>query len=819
MALAEYNRKRDFKKTAEPAGKKKAAAKSKAPKKQLSFVVQEHHASHLHFDFRLELDGVLKSWAVPKGPSFDPAVKRMAVEVEDHPYDYGSFEGHIPEDEYGGGDVYIWDKGSWLPDKEPHQGLKVGRLEFELKGKKMKGHWVLIRTRNQSGSKPQWLLIKRHDEYAAENSPLEGPEHGDQPKKSLIRKKSAAPKSSSLKKKAQNLKAVLKFIPPQLAVLVDGPPAGDHWIHETKFDGYRTEAILNGRDVQLFTRTGKDWTHRYESIAASLRKLDLQGTILDGEIVWLDDEGRSDFQLLQNALKAEEYSRMIYYVFDLLFLEGEDLRELPLVERKEKLEALLGKNKAKNIRYSEHLDGGAKQFLKASCQLELEGIISKQAESTYVSRRSDTWLKSKCHQQQEFVIGGYTEEKGARVGFGALLLGVYEDDVLRYAGRCGTGFNQQSLLDLKKRLAKLEIEDSPFGKNSPPGKTHHWVKPVMTAEVTFSNWTQDGVLRVPVFHGLREDKPAREIKKEKAVSFKKAKTAVDSLLDEFAISHPDKILFTSEKITKGDVARYYLQAAKWMLPLIEARPLSLNRCPDGAKGSCFFQKHLTGKIPEGVHSVEIEEKKNKGIYAHIDDPHGLISLVQMGAFEIHVWNSRAPKVMNPDQFVMDFDPGPRVSWKQVQGAAFELKDILTQLKLKSFVKVTGGKGIHVHIPVAPIYTWDQIKKFSEVLAQEMVSRKPELYVATMAKNIRNKKIFVDYLRNGFGATAVAPYALRAREKTAVAMPITWEELKKLKSADFFSLPKAEAWLKKRKVDPWKEMPKAAKQKVRILKAE
>ena len=849
MALIEYFRKRDFKKTSEPKGKQHAAKKTK---QKLMFVVHEHHASHLHYDFRLEWDGTLKSWAVPKGPSLDPHTKRLAVEVEDHPIEYGSFEGVIPEKQYGAGRVYIWDTGTWSPIGDAEAGLKKGRLEFEMFGEKLKGKWILVRTRSSSGSKPQWLLMKRTDEFAESGHVADvhsdDAELTDSPKKKTLKKKE--PKSKIEKNLTKKIKkdstetfaksSSQRFIPPALALLVDEPPVGPDWIHETKYDGYRIQAVANKKKVRLFTRAGNDWTEKFPMVTKLLQKKNFDNVVLDGEVVWIDDKGRSDFQKLQNAIKSDNHSQLFYYIFDLLKLDGHDLRELPLLERKRLLKELLGQNEGNNlIRYSNHSLKAGDELLAAACSLHLEGLVSKKAQSPYPVGRNGDWVKSKCVSQQEFVIGGFTDGTGSRVGLGALLLGVYEKGELRYVGKVGTGFTNESLLDLKKTLTPLLQEENPFDQSTGiPRKNVHWVQPKLSAEIVFANWTDDGQLRVPVFHGLREDKPTQEIHEEipvhnveeltdkktsknKVVKSSRKKqieanlSKTKNLKKENSLSakghkkeavlkltHPDKILYQKEKLTKMDVAQYYLQVADLALPFIKDRPLTLVRCPEGTKKFCFYQKHISDPVPDFIKPVKIKEKEKTVSYMSVDEPNGLASLVQMGAFELHCWNSTAEHLEKPDQIVMDFDPDPKIPWKKVVDAAFTLKEILDSLGLKNFVKLSGGKGIHVHIPIKPLYSWDQVREFSKALALQLQKSDPKFYVTKMTKSLRDQKIFIDYLRNARGATAVAPYSLRAKELSSVAMPLSWEELRNISGPQAFSLTEALKYLKKRKSDPW-----------------
>lgn len=822
--LQEYNQKRNFKKTPEPRAE---VRKAKSPKSL--FVVQEHHASHLHYDFRLELNGVLKSWAVPKGPSLDPSIKRLAVQVEDHPLPYANFEGSIPAGEYGGGDVYIWDRGTWETEGDAEEGLRKGRLEFTLKGKKLKGKWLLIRTK-RSSSKPQWILIKRSDAYAQEGDRdiamvhdhlnpeiKETPETRKNPqtKKTIQTKKireTQTKKVESRKSKNPSTKGETPgFIDPQLALLVETPPEGSEWIHETKYDGYRTQAHVRSGNVHLLTRSAQNWTEKYPSVTRALEKLKVESAVFDGEIVWIDENGRSDFQKLQNALKEKESTSILYYVFDLLELNGEDLRALPLMERKKKLEKLLSPLKGTAVLYSEHLEGNAEQFLGSSCDLSLEGIVSKRKDSVYLSGRNDHWVKAKCQQRQEFVIAGFTEGEGSRLGFGALLLGVYENEKLHYVGRVGTGFSSESLISLKERLCKLEQKRSPFDLKPPRGSGVHWVRPELVAEVTFANWTSDGLLRVPVFQGLREDKPALEIRREKAVHAPK-NTKLSRTL-----THPEKLMYSKEGITKIQIARFYEEISEWMLPHLSGRPLSLIRCPRGTSESCFFQKHATGKMASQIRQIRIKEKTGTRQYLFIDSLDGLWALVQQGTVELHGWNSREKDVLHPDQLVLDLDPGPHVPWKRTVTAAFAIKEILENKGLRSFVKVTGGKGIHIHVPIEPLYPWDQIKNFSESLARHMEQAEPNLYTTSSVKAARKDKIYIDYLRNAQSATAVIPYSLRARKQSSVALPLEWSELEQIPGADFFTLEKSLLKVKNRKQDPWKSFSTSAR-KIKDLSA-
>ena len=782
-ALAEYTRKRNFKKTQEPAAKAR-----KGKDKSLLFVVQEHHASHLHYDFRLEWKGVLKSWAIPKGPSLDPAQKRLAVQVEDHPYAYATFEGVIPANEYGGGEVFRWDMGTWAPVGDFDKGYKKGHIEFELKGKKLNGKFRLIRTKREA-SKPNWLLMKRHDKFAKEGDKLTPiADYGS----GKVRKKTAS-------KKKKNFQST-EFTKPQLAQLVSKPPSGKEWIHEVKFDGYRIQSHVHDGRVKMFTRNGHDWTKKYPALAKALAEGSATSAVFDGEVVWQDEEGRSSFQKLQNAIKDGETGDLVYYIFDILSFDGEDLRERPLLERKRKLQSILKKTDHPSLRYSQHFAGVGDQMIEASCKMDLEGIICKRAASPYMSGRGGDWVKVKCTKRQEFVIGGFTDPEGSRFAFGSLLLGVYDNGNLRYVGKCGTGFDHSLLRDINKRLRALETKKSPFGLNAPSGRGLHWIRPNLVCEVSYSEMTEGGHLRVPVFKGLRSDKPAKQIHIEKPKASKPA------------VSHPDRVIYEKEKITKLQVVDYYQTIGEWILPHISRRPLSMLRCQQSATKPCFFSKHLPNP-PEEL--IEIADTQGKEPWIGLEDEAGLLRLIQWGTLEIHPWNCHAEDIDAPDQIVMDFDPDDAVDFATVKKGAFELKELLEDLGLQSFVKTTGGKGLHVQFPFQAKYDWEDIKNFAKTLTQEMVSRHPDLYVGNMSKKLRKGKIFLDYLRNGRGQTAVAPYSLRARPYSAVAMPLAWDELKKLKAANHFTLKKALAWLGDRKQDPWKDYFRV-KQKIKLL---
>jgi bifunctional non-homologous end joining protein LigD len=790
MSLTEYRRKRDFSKTREPQS-------GKAHKKQPIFVVQEHWASHLHYDFRLEAFGTLKSWAVPKGPSTEVGDKRLAVEVEDHPIDYAKFHGTIPEGEYGAGKVKIWDKGVWIPPDHLRENLEKGHLEFELKGKKLHGRWLLQRTKRAAGKKSQWLLIKRHD---------------------------PAPVKASAKKKVLRSRAKGKKDPwpedlePQLALLSDKIPAGDDWIHEVKFDGYRTFATIQKSKVTFLTRRGLDWSEKYKALEAPFKKLKLDSAIFDGEVVALDENGHSSFAELQFALSKNDFSRVVYYLFDLLYLNGQDLRSEPLETRKRLLKQVLQQNKSDQLRFSEHWRAQGEELFAQACAEGLEGIVSKNRHLAYHAGRDEDWQKIKCSHRQEFVIGGFTDPEGSRHGFGSLLMGVYDGKKLRYVGRVGTGFNSELLGTLEKKLKHLEIDSSPFSINPPPRSARfHWVRPELVAEIEFKVWTKDFILRHASFQGLREDKKATEVHLEipqhpsSSTPKQKPKAALSEGKKSFTITHPERVIFPEERITKLDVANYYKTVAPWLLPHLQERPLALIRCPEGAMEECFFQKHVDSSKMTAIHEGLVRDQK----VIYVDSEEGLLQLIQWGVLELHTWQCHSEKLENPDQIVFDLDPAEGVAWKEVTTAALRLKDLLDRLDLTSFLKTTGGKGLHLHVPIEPLYSWEQVKAFAKSVTLQMQSEFPSLYTTKLLKKDRTSKIFLDYLRNGFGATAVAPYSLRAKEHPIVAVPLTWKELKSLKGPQDFKLNLVLERLARLKKDPW-ESYFDTQQKISIL---
>ena len=834
MSLATYRHKRDFAKTQEPSGKARRKTGN-------SYVIQMHDASHLHYDFRLELGGVLLSWAVPKGPSLDPKVKRLAVQTEDHPLEYGGFEGTIPEGEYGGGTVMVWDRGTWQPDGDPQQAYDKGHLSFQLHGEKLTGGWHLVRTQRPGQKQNTWLLFKAKDEAAKSGdtslseakakSALTGRDlkaiAAGKPSKTGKSKTAKVtvgtstrtrtkPKASGQRAPKGALRAAMpRRIEPELATLVSATPEGDDFVHEVKFDGYRVIARVEAGSVQLLTRGGEDWTARMPALRAALEKLKVESAILDGEFVALDEHGVTDFQLLQNAFSNKSRAPLAYYAFDLLYLDGADLRPLPLIERKAKLKELLERlpRSETTLRYSEHSQGAGARFFAEAAKLGLEGVVSKRANSPYRSGRGKDWQKSKSLARQEFVIVGFTEPGGGRAHLGALLLGVRRDTQIVYAGRVGTGFTDRSLKELHTRLVPLELE-KPKLKNAPRGadaRGVHWVKPKLVAEVAYIAITHDGLLRHPTFKGLREDKPADEVILEQpraVASRSRGKPAGPRAASQVTLSHPDKVLFPELGLTKRELADYYELVSEVMLPEVVNRPLTLLRCPEGRQKQCFFQKHPGESLAEGLIRVQVPSSDGNSEYAAVADARGLSALVQMGALEVHVWGALATDPEHPDRLVFDLDPAPDVDFQATIAGARALRELLEELGLQSWVKTTGGKGLHVTVPIMPRAGWDEIKTFCRAVAEELTRREPERYIATMSKAKRKGKIFVDYLRNGRGATFIAPYSPRAREGALIAMPVEWADLSPKFKPERFSVRSAARYLESRSSDPFAALSKA-----------
>jgi bifunctional non-homologous end joining protein LigD len=915
MSLKEYHKKRNFRRTREPRGHVER-------RQNWLYVVQKHDASHLHYDFRLQLGGVLKSWAVPKGPSLDPQVKRLAMHVEDHPVEYGDFEGTIPEGEYGGGTVMLWDRGWWEPEGVAEQDYKAGKLKFRLHGEKLKGLWMLVRAGSRSPRGNEWLLFKKTDEEARDEtkggvideepqsvktgrSLEEIAEAGDAvwssdgglqtrapqkrskgqraSKQKLAKSartgasKSAKPRDRRSKRTtrkiagkaragrqktsaspgevpgavAADFHSVVKRVRPQLATLAAEAPAGDQWLHEIKFDGYRMICRKDGAKVQLFSRNENDWTARFGPLVESLRELPFEQAILDGEVCALAAGGKSDFQELQNAMKEGRARRMVYYAFDVLYADGFDLTKAELLKRKEFLEANLPARR-KMVVYSKHVIGKGPAYFKEACKLGLEGIICKRADRPYYMGRSADWLKVKCIKREEFVIGGFTDPAGSRVGFGSLLVGYYDKrGQLTYAGRVGTGFDTRSLRELTEKLEKIEQPKSPFHDlttRTAEARHAHWVRPQLVGQVEFTEWTADGRLRHPSFQGLREDKPADEVVRDRPVPLTALADAAASngsakhpasesqgprrrsYTSEAAhnssnptmngrrssksdrvevagvsLSSPGKVLYREQGITKLQLAQYYEAIADWVLPELVGRPLVLVRCPEGTDKPCFFQKHPGAGSSERLRQIPVKEKSKTENYLVADDLAGVVSLVQMGVLEIHSWGSRADRIEQPDRLIFDLDPDPSVKFTRLVEAAFEVRQFLDDLGLLSFVKTTGGKGLHVVVPVSRRHEWDEMKEFCRLVATAIVHAAPDHYTANMSKAARVGKIYVDYLRNGRGASAIVPYSTRAKSGAPVAMPVAWEELRRLEAPNQFTIQNAVERLRRQKKAPWADI--------------
>jgi bifunctional non-homologous end joining protein LigD len=879
--LERYRTMRDFKITSEPSGSANAKSFNRQP---LPFVIQKHAASHLHYDFRLGWNGVLKSWAVSKGPSYFTGDKRLAVQVEDHPIEYGGFEGIIPKGQYGGGTVMVWDQGTWEPQAghtDVDEGLRTGSLKFIMYGTKMKGKWALIRMGGKFANerKPNWLLIKEHDQFErtkedasitdeAPNSVVTGrsldeiarsEDHVWNSKETAKGnawyrndsagvtgkgKVTAAGKTASRKPVvAADFSSVLRktlkeklpdFIAPELASQSAAPPSGDGWLHELKLDGYRIQARKDGDSVQLLTRTGLDWTHRMKTIAALVAALPIEKAILDGEVVVVADNGTTSFADLQAAFQEGVKKPLTYFAFDLLHLNGHSLRGLPLVGRKKVLERLI-ENSGEFLRFSEHIESSGEAVFQKACEMHLEGIVSKRAISTYSSGRGTDWLKVKCVHEQEFVIGGFTLPSNGSHGVGALLLGYYEGKKLIYAGRTGTGFTQKTHRVLRDQLEKMRATQTPFER--PPAEAQRgaiWVKPKLVAQVNFATWTADNLLRQASFKGLREDKPADEVRREEPsvvpksrgsrgasyvssadvaakVTSGKTKASAKSFAGSAPVrlTHPEKVLDVESQLTKQKLADYYWAIAPHMLPHIEGRPVSLVRCPEGSEKPCFYQKHANHTLPPGIGSVDVLDKKTGKIepYITLSTAEALAGLAQMGVLEVHPWGSRNDDLERPDRIIIDLDPDAAIPWTRLAESAADVREELKKLGLESFLKSTGGKGLHVVVPIVAEYNWTVIKQVAHAFVLQMEKKEPASYLTKMSKAARKGRIFLDYLRNERGATAVAAFSPRARPGGPVSLPLNWNDLKLperpvARAADF------EEWKGRLNRDPWKQFLKS-----------
>ena len=780
--LARYNAMRDFAKTAEPRGE---IAKGQGRR----FIVQKHDATRLHWDFRLEIDGVLKSWAVTRGPSLDPGEKRLAVRTEDHPMSYASFEGTIPKGEYGGGTVMLWDRGEWAPvPGKSAKDLEKGHLHFVLEGERMKGEWLLIRLKPRGKEKREnWLLRKIDDAYAGATDVLV--ETG---LTSVTTGRTMQEIAEGVKPAAGRAKATAKSKPrrtaqapapafraPQLATLVDSVPAGNGWLHEMKYDGYRALVAIGKGGPRVYTRSGLDWTDKFTGIAEAAASLPASSALIDGEVVAFRD-GKPDFSTLQDALSSGT-GDLAFFAFDLLEQDGEDLADLPQIDRKERLRALLD-GADPRLLFSEHVLGAGEKLFEAMCREGHEGVISKRADAPYRGKRTRSWLKIKCTRRQEFVVIGWLPSSAKGRGLRSLLLGVNADGALRYAGKVGTGFNASNSEDLLAKLARIERKTPPADVPKVAARGAHWVTPKLVAEVAFAEFTAENVVRHASFIALRDDKPAEDIVTERAASPPPAPQS------DVKISSRDRVIFPDAKITKGDLADYYAAVAPIMLPWVADRPVSLVRCPQGRAKQCFFQKHDAGSFGDRVHHVDIREKDGSvEPYLYIDDADGLLSCVQMGTIEFHGWGSRVADVEKPDRLVFDLDPDEGLDFATVKKAAEDLKQHLADMGLTSFPMLTGGKGVHVVVPLTPQAEWPAVKSFADRFARALAQAEPERFTANLKKAERKNRIFIDYLRNQRGSTAVMPYSARARPGAPVAVPLSWSELRDTDSAQLFSV--------------------------------
>ena len=851
--LREYARKRDFARTAEPkpapapypsprsVGKAKGVRPPPYPPPPVeqgreeaagSFVVQKHAARRVHYDLRLELDGVLKSWAVTRGPSLTLGEKRLAVRTEDHPIEYLHFEGNIPKGEYGGGSMIVWDQGRWIPEGDPHNGLTKGHLAFWLEGERLKGKWHLARMRPRRGEKSEpWLLIKSDDEFARKAG---DPEITDEEATSRIsgRTNEELAAAGTLRVDHESRAAAVRgrrrllpdvgklpgarkgllptFLEPSLASPCDKPPSGLKWIHEIKHDGYRIQARIDGGKTRLLTRKALDWTTRFRSVADALAELGLGSGLIDGEVVVEDEKGITSLNNLQADLKSGRREGLRYYAFDLLYCEGYDLTKATLIDRKRLLHDILaGLSSHSPIRFSEHLEADGPTMLEHSCRMGLEGIISKRSDLPYRPGRSDHWYKAKCQQSQEFVILGYVASTAASRAVGALALGYYSDGQWVYAGRVGTGWSVDTATSLYTELNKIKATKPALRKALPAGaeKSVVWTEPRLVCAVEFRDWTNDGLIRQSSFKGLREDKPVEEISLESqhpSLPGKRRRVGNEPPSpdgDEIKLTHPERILWPQSGITKQGLADYYADIADWILPHVAGRVLSLLRCPSGTGEKCFFAKHPWSGLSRVVQRVDVGETEPMLV---LDNLAGLMSLVQAGVVEIHPWGSRADRLDEPDRLIFDLDPGEDVPWRDVISAAQAVRDRLLSRGLKSFVKTSGGKGLHVVVPAEPATGWAAAKTFAASVAEAMAADQPDRYIATMAKHARRGRVFIDFLRNDRGSTAVAAYSPRSSPQASVSTPLEWDELSEGLRSDHFTIGNVRHRLAFLKRDPWRD---------------
>ncbi len=842
MPLEDYKKKRDFARTPEPAGEARPHGGS-------SYCIQKHAASRLHYDFRLELDGVLLSWAVPKGPSFDPREKRLAIRVEDHPVEYGSFEGVIPEGEYGGGTVVLWDRGTWTPVADAGRSLERGELKFHLHGEKLQGKWVLVKIKGKDAK--AWLLIKEKDEYG--RSAADGEIVAERPESvvsgrglaevaaerdRLWRSKGEAgpegpaPGDGGARLRLADLAGAVRGPLPQtqplaLALVAEVPPAGDEWLHEIKYDGYRIVARIQEGEVQLISRNGKDWTKEFPQVARAIGRLPAGTALLDGEVAAVLPSGATSFEALQR--RADGAVPLVYFVFDLLHLDGWDLRPVRLEERKQVLRRLL-ESAPDVLRFGDHVRGQGPEMFRKIREAGLEGVVSKRADAPYRHGRGGDWRKAKCRLSQELVIGGFRWASDGRRVVGSLLVGHYDDEKLVYAGRVGSGLSDRVLDDLLRRLEARRRETPPFAELPADARRDtEWVEPELVAQVQYAQWTDQGHLRHPVFVGLRDDREARHVVREKpgavegggadtvsagrpweALRGHAVRTIDPSTAEEVVdllgvrLTHPDRIYYPDNGFTKLDLALYYVSIADVILPHIEGRPLTLVRCPEGIDGETFYQKHPGAWTLPQLKTFAVPGKSEKHLY--VDSVPGLLALAQAGILEIHPWSSRLADLERPDQVILDLDPDEALPFSRVAAAARRVRALLADCGLESFVKTTGGKGLHVCVPVAPEHGWDELEEFARAAAQRLARDEPEAFTAQMAKARRKGKVYVDYLRNTRGANAVGAYSTRAKAGAPVSLPLAWGELDRLSGPTDFTVAEVPlrvlGYRSGRPVDPW-----------------
>ena len=856
--LARYDAKRDFKITSEP---RPVRAR---PGKQLSFVIQKHDATRLHYDFRLELDGVLLSWAIPKGPSFDPKERRLAVHVEDHPVAYGSFEGTIPKGQYGAGTVIVWDHGTWEPVGDPRAGMRAGKLVFRLHGHKLAGLWELVKIAKPGERQEPWLLFKKHDEWERPHAdydvvgalPDSVIAHPLKPLDTAPAAKTAPPARQAKAAKAATpafdpgslaraRKAALPAtLSPQLATLAKSAPTHGDWLYEIKFDGYRLMTRIARGKATIITRGGHDWTHKMQPLADELAGLGIASGWLDGEAVVLDADGLPHFNLLQNALDSKRGSEaIVYYVFDVPFLNGQDLREVPLHARRALLKQVMEAHAGDRVRFSDDFPADAAQVLETACSLKLEGVIAKRRDGFYTSSRSTDWLKLKCQARQEFVIGGFSDRSDNAKAVGALMLGYHDEHgVLQYAGRVGTGWSSADAVELRTKLAKLASKASPF----PPGTTRstrwlgkpaaedHWVEPRLVAEISFAEWTPDGSVRHASYQGLREDKDAKAVVRERAKAPPTSEKAVTTKtlaqrmappaaksgaaeVEGVRITHPERVIDASTGRTKLDLARYYASIAEWMLPHLKSRPASLVRAPEGVAGELFFQKHADVRTMPGVKDLP-GLWEGHGPLLEVPTAKALVAAAQMNVIEFHTWNSIKQKVDKPDRMIFDLDPGEGVAFDQVREGAQLMRALLEELGLQCWLKTSGGKGLHVVVPMSARLDYDTVKAFSQRIVQHLARTIPQRFVAKSGPANRVGRIFVDYLRNGFNATTAAAFSARARPGLGVSMPVAWDELPEIRSGAHWTIADARDRLSFQKLDPWADYWKCRQTMTAAMKA-